>query len=492
MPARTTIAIDFIRRRLRGVEATVRRGSVHIERAFSVPMPDDVQVDDDEAVGRWIGAQLKANRIDGNQAVVAVNRDHAVVRTLELPTRDQDEIPDMVTLSMRRDLPIEADDAVIDYIVIGEGETSTEVLACAVPLRIVERVRKVTEHAGVGVHRISLRFFGTLSLLAALPESAGRSVLGIDLGEDGFEFVVSRRGRIGFTRGVEVRPGSSGLEETIVTEVRRSWISHRLSENDEEDVEAGFLFAPFELGGQLERWIGEATGLQIESIRSHPQVRIPDDFPGDVWPLAGLLLRESRGEPTIDFSAPRRAPDLAARGRRRVLLAAGGLLLAGLFGWTLGNLQYGRESARNEDLEGKARGALVEYHRNRRDRLRLEHLEAWLAVGNDWGEHLSRLRTYAPDPSRVVLDGFTGSFTVDPVRYLDDRSFSASSEVVIQLNGESADRATADRFRTDIVESDDYLLRTTGAESMDGDRLPVPFSFLLRSRGLSAPTGGDG
>ena len=42
MPPRTTIAIDFVRRRLRGIEATLRRGSISIDRALSIAMPDDV------------------------------------------------------------------------------------------------------------------------------------------------------------------------------------------------------------------------------------------------------------------------------------------------------------------------------------------------------------------------------------------------------------------------------------------------------------------
>lgn len=470
----------------------MRRGSIHIERAISLSMPDEIDINDDHAVGIWIGEQLRLHRIDATRAVVAVNRDHAVVRTMLLPTRDLDEVPEMVKLAMKRDLPIDADDAVIDYIVVGSDDSSTEVLACAVPCSIVERVRKVSAVAGVAVSRISLRFFGTVSLVSSLRESTGRTVLGIDLGEDGFEFVVSRDGQIGFTRGVEVRSGSSGIDETIVTEVRRSWISHRLSEREEEEVTAGFLFAPFDLANRLERWIGEATGLDISTVRTHPRVRIPDDFPGDAWPLAGLLLREGLREPTIDFNAPRKAPDFAARKRRRFILIFGGLLISGLFGWTLGNIQLSRERAVNDDLEGKARSALIEYHRNRRDRFRVEHLESWASVGNDWMDHLFALRGFAPDPDSVVLDGFTGSFVVNPVRYDDDKKdFSVDSEVVIRINGESSDRGTTDRLRTAIVESDDYLLRSTGSETLGGTRLPVPFSFILRTRGSTIPLPGD-
>jgi len=498
MPPRTTIAIDFVRRRLRGVEATSRRGSITIDRALSVAMPDEIDSADDRGVGEWIGRTLKANGLEATHAVIAVNREHAVVRSLELPTCDLDEVPDMVNLSMRRDLPIDADEAVIDFIVTGSTEGRTEVLACAIPRRIVERVRDVTAAAGVVPTRISLRCFGTASLVNSLEDSDGESVLGIDLGEDGFELVVSRDGRIGFTRGVEIRPSPDGIDETIVTEVRRSWISHRLSADDEEEVARGVLFAPFMLASRLEGWVGEATGLAVSTVRTHPKVRVPGDFPGDAWPLAGLLLRHVLNEPTIDFGAPRRAPDLAARRRIRILAVIGGCLLAFLLGWTFGNLGIDRERATNADLEAKARVALKEYHRNRRDRLRLEHLEKWTGVEPDWLSQLDDLQEFASDNTRIVLDGFAGTLLVQTVRY-DERAkdFTVEAEARMDLSGETLDRSTADQLRSEIVDDERYLLRSIGAETAGGKRLSVPFGFQLRTavkpRGTGAPPdGGDG
>lgn len=481
MPAATTIAIDFVRQRLRGVEVTMRRGSIQIERALSVAMPDDIEIDDDKAVGEWIGLTLRRHRMDVSRAVVAVNREHAVVRTLILPTRDQDELPDMVNLAMKRDLPIDPDDAVIDFVQVRNEEATTEVLACAVPKRIVDRVHEVTSAANIVTSRISLRCFGTASLVNSMRNTRGRSILAIDLGEDGFEFVVSRDGRIGFTRGVETRPSAQGIDESIVTEVRRSWISHRLSEQDDEEVANGVLFAPFGLARRLEGWIGEATGLDITTVRHHPRVRIPDDFPGDAWPLVGLLLREGTREPTINFGSPRRAPDLGARKRRRVMTGIGAILIAILAGWTLGNLQLAAERARNGELEGKARTALSEYHRNRRDLLRVRHAEAWDRVAPNWLAHLDSFQDFAPDPSLVVLDAYNGSLVTNPVRFDDKKKFTVDSEVRIHVSGESRDRATIDSLRSAIVEGDGYQLRSTGAETIGGKRLSVPFEFQLRS-----------
>jgi len=236
------------------------------------------------------------------------------------------------------------------------------------------------------------------------------------------------------------------------------------------------------LASRLERWLGDATGLAITTIRKHPKVSIPKDFPGDAWPLAGLLLRQVLREPTIDFGAPRKAPDLAARKRIRVLSIIGGCFLAAFLGWTIGNLGMNRERATNDDLEAKARVALKEYHRNRRDTLRLGHLEKWVEVEPDWLVQLSALQEFASDSNQVVLDGFTGTLLVQPVRYDEKtRRFTVESEVRMDVSGEAIDRTTADELRARIVENDRYLLRSVGAETAGGKRLSVPFGFQLRT-----------
>ena len=139
--------------------------------------------------------------------------------------------------------------------------------------------------------------------------------------------------------------------------------------------------------------------------------------------------------------------------------------------------------------------ALKEYHRNRRDRLRLEHLEEWTGVEPDWLSQLADLQEFAPDSTSIVLDGFAGTLLAQTVRY-DERSkgFTVEAEARMDLSGETRDRATADRLRSLIVDDERYLLRSIGAETTGGKRLSVPFGFQLRTpvepRDSDAPSGG--
>ena len=102
--------------------------------------------------------------------------------------------------------------------------------------------------------------------------------------------------------------------------------------------------------------------------------------------------------------------------------------------------------------------------------------------------HLVLFQEFAPDPSRVVLDGFQGTLLVSSVRFDDKKKFTTDSEVRIQVSGESRNRETIDVLRNTIVENDGYRLRSTGAETTGGKRLDVPFAFQLRSN-ATAPVG---
>ena len=86
---------------------------------------------------------------------------------------------------------------------------------------------------------------------------------------------------------------------------------------------------------------------------------------------------------------------------QRVLLLLGLVLIAAFGGWTLGNRSLSTTRASNADLASKAKSALKEYHRNRRDGYRLEHLEAWTAINPDWLGHVESIRRFPPKLSKA-------------------------------------------------------------------------------------------
>jgi len=60
------------------------------------------------------------------------------------------------------------------------------------------------------------------------------------------------------------------------------------------------------------------------------------------------------------------------------------------------------------------------------------------------------------------------------------------------LDGEAADRATADGLRDALVKDKGYALSSAGADARGGRRLPYPFAYTLRTGDLAPRQAGEG
>jgi hypothetical protein len=204
--------------------------------------------------------------------------------------------------------------------------------------------------------------------------------------------------------------------------------------------------------------------------------------------LAGLLLERSGHAAVIDFNAPRRAPDVAARKRIRAMLAAAIMLLTlGVLGTVARrDLQNLRSTAGT--LADRQSDEVKDYARYWRDKYKLEHLRQWESIEADWLQHASYLTAIAPAPGAIVLDELNGTLETRGVQY-DKKTdkWSADKEMTIVLDGEAMTRETADAFRENLVQTTVYTTSTTGADKLGGKRLPYGFMYRLRTRASSVP-----
>ncbi|MCH2160880.1 MAG: hypothetical protein MK085_03290, partial [Phycisphaerales bacterium] len=428
---RTSLAIDLGRNTLRAVR--VRHGrSMQVAATVMESLPEAIDREDSRAVGQWLRRTLDAGGLGHGDAIFALERDIASLKILELPTTDRDELPGMVRLAVERDLPIDADEAVIDYTVVSRGEATTRVQAVAVSRREIHRLEEIAEVADIPITGITLRCLGSAELVRLAGGDSEVGSLVIDVTGEGLEILLVRDGEVQFSRGVGVQ-GPDGMPPTgeqLVVETRRSWLSYRVSRGDMVDPE-GIL-----LGGKLAASIvdeiSECTGLDVRAFEGNAAVERAKDMTG-VWPLVGLLKMAS-GKEQLDLADPRKEPDRAARIRQRILMAAGlSLVFAGI-GWTIGNRGFTDEAARAQDLKGKADKALSEHLRFLRDEFRADHLESWIAVRPDWLEHLLVVGSPRLGEATVVLDQFGGTLLAEPTEYTSSKEWvtEASSRLTVE------------------------------------------------------------
>ncbi|MFO0895772.1 MAG: hypothetical protein U0574_12555 [Phycisphaerales bacterium] len=498
---RTTLAIDMGRRLLRALEVTQGRGAVEVRRALCVEAPAGLDPEDAEAVGRWLREALDAAGIRSRGAVFAINRETASLKRLLLPSIHAEDLPDMMRLAMQRELGPAAEGAVFDFIPGAVEGQSTSVQAVAVPARELEYVRAMAAAAGLTVERVSLRTFGTALLLHTMraPPAESSFQVALDLTGEGLELCAAEGGDVRHSRGAEVRydRDAGAAAEAAITEARRSWTAWKLQQPDAPSAGATVM-GEASVARRVVEGAADAFGT-LELLERHPLVQGETAAIDWCWPLAGMLLEDALSRPRLDLASPRRAPDLGARRRMRGYAAAGLVVVAALTGWTLGSGEWRRMEERLQDLEEKARGALPEHQRFKRDRFRAMHLEAWQQGTPDWLEYAVELGGFAPDQSRIVFDQLSGALDPASARLVKEPQreprMVVRRGVRINLEGEARDRTGVEGLRESLVRDSRLNLESIGSEKTGGRRLPIPFSFLLRqgdgeNKGSAKPPAG--
>src|SRR5262249_22654600 len=137
--------------------------------------------DDPNAVGQWVAERMRAAKFPRGDAAIAIGREHVGLKRITLPTIDDSELPDMTRLAMQRELPFDAQSAVIDFVPVDRGQASTAVLAVAVPQPVIDFATAMAKAAGLGIERISLRTMGAAALLTTMDVEPGFSLLDLGL-----------------------------------------------------------------------------------------------------------------------------------------------------------------------------------------------------------------------------------------------------------------------------------------------------------------------
>jgi hypothetical protein len=500
MANRTLLALDVGHGHMVAVQAVADRGRVERVRVLRAPLPAGA---DGEATpeerGRHVRAALDAAGIAASTAIWTLPRGRVVFKRIELPGAEPHELPAMVRLAVQGETSL-ATDAAVDFVPTGPRGGPCAVWAVAAPQQEVEAIRRMAAAAGLGVARVAPRTCGTAALVSAAGAGEGACTIAFDLGDESTELVAVDAHGLRATRGTALAE-STAAASVAVTEARRSWMALRMAHPDLAPARAHVLGAE---GVATELIAALARELPITRLVAHPDVALSaapaGADPGSAWPLVGLVLEEARRSARLDLANPRRAGDAAARRRLRVYAAVAVVAAAYCVGWLFGGKDRAALETRRADLVAKADGAREEHLRFQRDELKARHLDAWIASQPQWLDAMLHLHSFAPDPARVVLEGWSGQ--VDDVEVVANRdgTFALPPGVRIALDVETTDRAAADALREALIARREWTVRSTSSEGKAGRRLPVAVQLLLLAsagtpRGgatLEAPRGADG
>jgi len=168
--------------------------SVHDERSAVLTHCGllDISGLSDEAIAKKLIALDKTKKLQlkKSEVVGVVSRQNVILRYLNLPSQNRQELSQMVELQIDNHLPYAREDVVLDFMVLNTGADGySKVLIVIVLKDIVLRLVKILELAKVPVDRVTMSSLGILDWYKMVGKCAGVAVL-LDIGQQESEICI--------------------------------------------------------------------------------------------------------------------------------------------------------------------------------------------------------------------------------------------------------------------------------------------------------------
>jgi Tfp pilus assembly PilM family ATPase len=321
------LALSWDRNRLSGIEFAPAPGGPKIQNAFSVDWPEQ------PVTSNWVRETLRRFGVNAKQVTLALPREDAVLRLLELPSVPDDELPTLVRFQAAARSAQSLDQLLLDYLPmpLRTGISQKEVWLATVVQATIDPIRKILQEAGLDLVQLTLSSLCLTELVArgearqSLDSSAATLVVWRDRAR--MELAVISQRQLIAAHAVkwpsvnDIPPVSKMLAEVsrVLVQVQawlpegtlqRAWII-----GDDNDV------------GELPAAVGQRWNCAVERFDPWRDSGISlgsaklEGSPSDFATAAGLTLIHSGSiSPKLDLLHPRQPPP--KRDPRKPLYAA--------------------------------------------------------------------------------------------------------------------------------------------------------------------------
>jgi Tfp pilus assembly PilM family ATPase len=453
------LAMEWEHAHVCGVIAQVSPGRVRVTRTFVIPRPNASASGSGALQLDWLRPELVKLGIDGGQVLVALPRDEAIVKRIELPDVADDELPGMVRLQAGAKSSVALGELCLDFIPLPKRNElpGREVLMATIPRQTLEEVASVCLSAGLEVKVLGLT-------AAAVAEFIARAEKSVENAPGGASLVVARHGNrveisvlrsshLLFSHSSRLSDTATGQEaQAIVAEVSRALVALRGTAADVKIERAWTLVSAAE-HEQLAESLHRRLMCEVKPLDPFTWIERDASVADAVadrslfaGPIGMLLARSDARVPAIDFLSPRRPPVKRDSRKQRLQTAGVG---AGVLVVLLGAYQWWRLSDQESQI-----AALTAESNELNDKIKKGEpvvnaaalVTQWQADGEDWLDELAALNKRMPATDRVYLK----SLQVKPKL--------GTTESIIALEGLARERkdalnlndtflATGDRFR---------------------------------------------
>lgn len=205
--ARSSIGLDVGTKAVRIAEVRYGGGKPSLTRFGRALLPagavEHGEVQDPEAVGSAISMLWKELGLKGRGVHVGVANRHCVVRVVELPVMSREDLETAIRFQAQEHIPIALDDAVMDFEVLEEIETSDgqrlqRVLVVAAERATIDPLLRALNAANLEPQTLELNAYPLVRAFDGNGSSGAHAI--VDIGGGVTNVVVHHGGKIRFTR----------------------------------------------------------------------------------------------------------------------------------------------------------------------------------------------------------------------------------------------------------------------------------------------------
>jgi len=288
----------------------------------------------DEQITGKIKDILKKNKLKPKGLILCLSRNLVTVRNLHLPSKDKQEISQMIDLNIARIVPYKKEEIVFGYCILGADETGyTKVILAIVKGDAIRRQSKIIENTVLLIDKVSLSSYGIWQWILNNHSSEINQTdlyLILDIDFEFTDFIVFSHENLLFTRSINVGAnaildiGELGVTK-LLGEVKQSLIMFYNEEINKKPA-AVFLSGAHIKSG-LSKTIETELGFPVKLVKGpYPTEtsgskdgNIPNDV--SLTAISGLSSKDSGR--ILYFALPEIQIRKSLREKTRELMIAG-------------------------------------------------------------------------------------------------------------------------------------------------------------------------
>lgn len=340
-----TISIDCDPKEIRLAIGSSGLTGVSIEHLLSAPLdmqPTEDYLDSPKTVAA-IQMLLKKANIKGGNAVVCIGRSSIELRSLQLPSTDKNELPDMVRFAAQRHFANVGDNWPIDFVVLKSGDGVSEILAASMNPARIDRLGHLMETCGLKLNQLVLRPMLACSVaIAKKPELATTPTLFVDFVNDEIDMAITEGKNVVFMRTIRTNSDQDEASKArvLIGEIKRTLLA-AASQQSQLQVGRVMLWGSTESLSGLCSTLSSSLDLPVEGIDPFELIDVSSKAKQEVGidksryaAVIGGMLAPSLTGSLIDFHNPRKREEKQKPVRLMALAAtAGAVLLGGGIYW---------------------------------------------------------------------------------------------------------------------------------------------------------------